>query len=94
MSRTYWKQTGENAFEFLGAFGDGHIFDPKRPRDLQFVGAGVLDINGHSIADTMAALNDRVILSDMPAKMRNRLAVKDGSVGTVVEWFQIEGFLK
>lgn len=94
MSRTYWKQTGENSFEFLGAYNDGHMFDLKKPRDPQFIGAGVLDIHGHSIADTMAALNDRVTLADMPAKLRNRLAMKDGGAGTVVEWAQIEGFLK
>lgn len=94
MSRTYWKQTGDNSFEFLGAFNDGHAFDPKKKRDPQFVGAGVMDINGHSITDTMTALNDRVTLADMPAKMRNRLAVKDGSVGLAVDWHQIEGFLK
>jgi hypothetical protein len=94
MSRTYWRKTGDNSFEFLGAFSDGHSFDPKKPRDPAFVGAGILDFPGHGVADTMRALNDRFTMADVPARIRNKLSVQDGSAAMVIEWQQIEGYLK
>lgn len=91
MSRTYWKQVGENSFEFLGAYQDGHTLDPKRNKNAPQFGASVLDLQGLSIEGTLNALGERTLLVDLPLKVRNRLQAK---IPTVLEFGQIEGFLK
>ncbi len=91
MSRTYWKQKAENTFEFLGAYQDGHTMDPKRHKNAPQFGASVLDFQGMTIDGTLNALGERTLLVDLPLKVRNRLQAK---IPTVLEWGQIEGFLK
>lgn len=91
MSRTYWAAREGNKFEFLGAFKDGHVVDPKKQANAPQLGAAIIDFAGLTIEEVLKRLGDRVHLVGLPIKMKNRMVVK---IPTTIEWAHIEGFLK
>lgn len=88
MARTYWEKKPSGAYEFLGAFRDGHIVkDQKQPQAK----ASVIDITDKDIQGVLDSLADRVLLVGLPSSVTKRLAAKMPWVGP---WAQIEGFVK
>jgi hypothetical protein len=88
MSRTYWEKKPDGAYEFLGAFRDGHAVKDQRQPQAK---AAVIDITDRDIQGVLDSLADRVLLVGLPSAITKRLQARMPWAGP---WAQIEGFAK
>lgn len=90
MARTYWQKKGD-AWEFLGAFQDGHKATAKQPQGVK--GIGVLDIPDRGV-EHFQALNEgreSPLLLTPPKGIMQKFSVYTPAS---CPWAQVEGFVR
>jgi hypothetical protein len=87
MSKAYWTERPDGAWEFLGAFLEDHEPDPGTP---QARGSAIL-FDGLDVRQTYAAMRKRTLLVGIPNAIRKALMTsRVMSIG----FDQVDGYLQ
>lgn len=85
--KTFWRQTPDGDWEFMGAFPPDFEPDPDSP---QASGSAIL-FEGLDVISCLKAMNKRTILSGLPSSIKKHLMTERVNE---IGFDQVEGYLK